>query len=110
MWLTDQFHDRPGQVLLFGFLCLFVMGGIAGALDYFAMSPQANRDFLIWSNPAVKTWDMQNLGREYIEKYDGGSQKAIRTQTSELWATLVVFQNEKDSDYGLISKDNLLKI
>jgi hypothetical protein len=96
LWLTDLFIDRPGMVLLVGFFCLFVMAGIAGALDFFAMSPNANRDFLIWSNEVVVKWDMQNLGREYIEKYDGGSQKAIRTQTNDIWATIILFQNEQD--------------
>jgi hypothetical protein len=39
MWLTDLFHDKPGQVLIVGFVCLFIMAGIAVGLDFFAMNP-----------------------------------------------------------------------
>lgn len=58
-------------MLVIGFIILFVIAYVANDLGYFEMNEQGNRDFLIWSDPAVIDWDKRILGREYIEKYDG---------------------------------------
>lgn len=53
---------------------------------------------------------MRNLAFEYLEKYDGDKEKDVRSQGSGSWDLNIIFQNTKDKKYGLMRKDNLIKI
>jgi hypothetical protein len=79
LWIANQFVIRPCTVLSIGFVSLLVIAFITNELGYFEMNEQGNRDFLIWDNDIVIDWDMRNLGRDFIEKYDGGDKKPLRT-------------------------------
>lgn len=61
---------------------MFGLTALAVNLNYFYLEPQHNRDYLIWEDPVVKAWDMQDLAKAYIEKQDGGSEKSIRIQNN----------------------------
>lgn len=78
MWITDIFIDHPCKLLCLGMLCMVGLTALAVNLNYFDLEPTHNRDFLIWDDPSVKAWDMQDLAKAYIEKQDGGSEKSIR--------------------------------
>ena len=65
---------------------------------------------LIWSDPLVVRSDMKNLAFDYLEKYDGKKMKDIRTQINPMWSVTVIFKNLKDKEFGLMRKDNLIKI
>jgi len=78
MWITDTFVEHPCKLLCGGMLLCFILTFLAISLNYFYLEPQHNRDYLIWNDPSVKAWDMQDLAKAYIEKNDGGSEKSIR--------------------------------
>jgi len=66
---------------------------------------------LIWNDPSVKAWDMQDLAKAYIEKNDGGSEKSIRVQSNQFWDLVLIYENtELDTPLGLLKKEKLLKI
>ena len=50
MWLTNQFVNRPGQVLGLVGIVLGIIIAIDLALNYFATTVETNRDFLIWDD------------------------------------------------------------
>ena len=50
MWLTNQFVNRPGQVLGLVGIILGIIIAIDLALNYFATTVETNRDFLIWDD------------------------------------------------------------
>lgn len=78
MWITDMFIDHPCKFLSLGMLAMVILSWLANELNYFYLEPQHNRDYLIWDDPSVKAWDMQDLAKSYLEKEQGGSEKSIR--------------------------------
>ena len=88
------------------FILLTVLCVLTGLLAISEVSP---REYLVWKDPIVVSYDERNLALAYVEKYqDGGAVKGIRSQ--ELATLTLVYENTRDSDYGLLRKDNLLKI
>jgi len=112
MWLTDKFVDRPGTVLIIAFIPLMAMAVLSTSLGYFDIAPQNDRDFLIWDDPIIQNFDKLNLAKDYIDKYGADdSVKPIRVAPVELWATIILYESENaDSKYGLLEKENLLKM
>ena len=55
---------------------------------------------------------MKNLALDYVEKYDGAKAnpfKPIRSQDTE-WDTVLIFENLSEPYFGLLKKENLVKI
>lgn len=50
MWLTDSFVNRPLSVLIIGYAVLIFLTYLSVELEYFVISDQSPRDFLIWSD------------------------------------------------------------
>ena len=57
MWLTDKFVDRPGTVLIIGGLILILLTFLTVQLEYLNLDPTNDRDFLIWDDPIVESFD-----------------------------------------------------
>ena len=55
--LTSLFVDRPICVLLVGFFILFILSAISFQAGYFDLTPQNNREFLVWTDQKVIDWD-----------------------------------------------------
>ena len=110
MAITDQMLERPIAFLSIGLFILLIFAVLSIKLGYFEIAPQGKRDFLIWQDDKVVAWDMQILAKEYLEEKDGSAQKPERTQANDMWTTLFIFDNSLESNYGVISKESLLKI
>lgn len=87
-------------------ICLAVLCLLTGLI---AISEVTPREYLVWKDPIVVSYDERNLALEYVEKHqDAGSLKGVRSQ--KLAELTLLYENEKDSEYGLLRKDNLVKI
>jgi hypothetical protein len=110
MWLTDKFVSNPCSILTFGLVFILFLGYICVTVGYFDLDERYIRDFMIWDDEKTISYDMQQVAREYIEKFDGAASKPIRTQSVSLWNTLMLYENSEDKHYGLMSLDNLKRI
>jgi len=84
----------------------------------FSLADSNGRDFLVWSDPKVKDDDMRNIAREYISDMedvivdeDGEEEEiALRSKLNGRWSMIWIWQNDKNKEYGLLLKSNLLKL
>ena len=83
----------------------------------FSLADSDGRDFLVWTDPAVMDDDMRNLARAYIDDQadtviDDGEEGelAIRSKFNALWGMTYIWKNVKDKKYGLLLKENLVKM
>jgi hypothetical protein len=84
----------------------------------FTLANSDGRDFLVWSDPKVKDDDMRNIARQYVRDMEGvvvdddGEEEeiAIRSKGSFTWGMTYIFKNVKNKEYGLLLKENLVKM
>jgi hypothetical protein len=93
------------------------MTTIAFEKNMFKLDFTDERDFLVWSNPIVKDNDMRNIARKYITDngdviiVDGEKEDiAVRSQFEAIWGMTYIFKNLENKKYGLLLKENLLKM
>lgn len=117
IWLTNMFVRRPCLLLIVSFILLAYMSRVSFKNGYFDLADSEGRDFLVWSDPKVKVDDMRNLAREYITDnedvviVDGEEEDTpIRSKLKGQWGMIYIFQNLKNKEYGLLLKENLLKM
>ena len=58
MQITNVLVDYPCSILMCGLVLFIALGSIALSLNYFLYDYSHQRDYLIWSDPKVETWDM----------------------------------------------------
>lgn len=107
--LTALFVERPVCVLLVGFLTLFIISAISFALGYFDLTPQNNREFLVWTDQKVIDWDKRVAGKEAILAAQGKEELPVRMQNTQWWNP-VILVNTPNDDESLLEKKNLLKM
>lgn len=110
MWLTDQYIIRPCVSILLGFLLLIIFTFIAVKLDYFALNPASQREYLIWDDPRAKAWDKKLVAEEYILTSAGseGSQKPLRMTSVPQWNPMILYESKNGK--SLLEKSNLVII
>ena len=82
MMLTNFFVNHPCLWLLMATLSLGIISGLVFHLDYFAVSPISNRDFLIWDDPKTINYDKSNLARSTLVSGGSGSGQLMPLQSS----------------------------
>ena len=107
--LISLFVDRPLCVLLVGFTSLLVVTAISFALGYFDLSPQNNREFLVWTNQKVIDWDKQVAGKEAVLAAQGEDELPVRMQNTQWWNPVILVRTPDDQE-SLLKKENLLKM
>ena len=118
-WLSNLFVKRPCCCLIFVYIILIWLTTIAFDDDMYDLSKTDGRDFLVWTDPIVKNNDMRNLARTYIldqqdvELIDGeeiDKEVEVRSKYAFTWGMIYIWQNLQNKEYGLLLKDNLLKL
>jgi hypothetical protein len=111
MLFTDFAVDHPRSCLCVCYILLLVIALIMGFYDLAALSDENFRDYLVWHSDIIYNMDMRNLLKAHAEKYGGvGEIKPLQRQEELFWTTSLVYQNRLNEDYGLLLKDNLLKM
>jgi hypothetical protein len=59
MIVTNCCVDYPCCILLLAMIFYAGMSLLALRMDYFVFNTQNERDYLVWSDEKVKTWDMR---------------------------------------------------
>lgn len=77
MWLTNMMVNRPCCTLCIGYIVLIIITYISISQDYFSISNESARDYLIWTNPMTVDLDMFNVGTDYFETSSGRKNKAV---------------------------------
>lgn len=108
-WLTHQYVDRPFCVLGVGFLVLFVLSGASFALGYYDLTPQHNREYLVWTDEQVIAWDKQIAGKEALLAAQGDIPLEVRIQNTPWWNPIILFKGPTEKE-NLLEKKHLLKI
>lgn len=70
--LTDLFIRRPCLCIISQMIFLFMLFGIANQLDYFALDPPNNREYVIWDNDRAIEWDKLTVAEEWLLANQGG--------------------------------------
>ena len=109
IWITNLFVNRPWTVLIIGYLILIAATVVAVVNDYFALTPQNNRDFLIWDDERVIPWDMQQAGRNAILAAQSSTKVSERVQDVSWWNAIMVYQVRNENE-SLLDKKYLLQI
>jgi hypothetical protein len=59
--------NRPLSVLITGYAALIFLTYLSVALEFFMISDQSPRDFLIWDDQMTIDLDMFNIANKYLE-------------------------------------------
>ena len=59
--------NRPLSVLITGYAVLIFLTYLSVALEFFMISDQSPRDFLIWDDQMTIDLDMFNIANKYLE-------------------------------------------
>lgn len=59
MWLTNQYVDRTWVMLLANCLFFIICIVVVAAAGLFSLSENEDRDYLIWNDPKVITYDLK---------------------------------------------------
>ena len=111
LWFTDLAVDHPRSFLCVCYTILIVVAAVAFSQNMFVMSDNHYRDFLVWRSEVIYNLDMRFLLLAHVEKFSGaGEFKPLQSQENVWWMATVVYENREDAEFGLITKDSLLKI
>ena len=100
------------------FIILIWLTNVAFAGGMFSLADSNGRDFLVWTDVKVQDDDMRNIARQWITDQsdvvvdeDGKEEEiAVRSKFAGFWGMTFIWKNVKDKEYGLMRKDNLIKI
>lgn len=123
--MTNFFVERPCCCLSMGYCTLIILTLYTIRTGLVSLSDFSPRDFLDWEDPIVVHYDQSNAAKTDIgtlrEEYEGlkvaqsddksvNFTQPLRTKPSFFILTSLIFENLEADDYGLLRKDNLLKI
>ena len=125
MAMTNFFVERPCCCLSMGYCILLILTLYTVRTGLVVLSDFSSRDFLDWEHPIVVHYDQSNAAKTDIntlreeaeglkvaesEDADVNFTQPLRRKTSFFVTTSLIFENLDDKEYGLLRKDNLLKM
>ena len=98
MWLTNQFVNRPGQVLGLVGIILGIIIAIDLALNYFATTVETNRDFLIWDDIRTIQFDKTMTAQSMLISGGGssGGEAPLQSAIDPEWTMFLIYTNKEN--------------
>lgn len=72
---------------------LFILTFCASALGYFDLTPQNNREYLIWSDERAMAWDKLTVAEEFLlANAAGDGDQPLRMTSVKTWNPMILYE------------------
>ena len=93
--LTNFFIKSPCCCVITQLILLFALTGAAYQLGYFELTPQNDREFLIWTDPRAVAWDKLLVAeKELLATSAGEGDQPLRMTTVRKWNPMILYESK----------------
>lgn len=103
MCLSNLFINHPCKLVTTSIILLGLLTFFVYKKDYFMLTPDTNRQYMVFSDQKTMDWDKQKCGEKYIQGKD--YQTPVRSQMMPEQKTVIVYEG-----VNLLDNAKLLKI
>ena len=76
-----------------------------------AFSEVNDRDFLVWNDPIIETYDMQSLAKSAMAaQMSTPVDEEVPLQSTNAWWSIQMLWQNTENEYGILLKENLLAL
>ena len=70
MCLSNLFINHPCKLVTCSIIILGILTFFVYKMDYFELTPDTNRQYMVFSDQRTVDWDKQKCGEKYIQGKD----------------------------------------